>query len=87
MLCVCVCVCVCVSQADVSKSPRPATGTLKQKPKLSVTEKFLRQLASLSEQLDATQRHYIRCIRPNSRSVANVFDGAYVLEQVRARGL
>lgn len=45
------------------------------KRKQTVTERFLRQLASLSDQLDKTHRHYIRCIRPNQKSVPNVFEG------------
>lgn len=58
-----------------------STTTLRQnagKRKQTVTERFLRQLSSLSDQLDKTHRHYIRCIRPNQKSLPNVFEGPVI---------
>ncbi len=45
------------------------------KRKQTVTERFMRQLSSLSDQLEKTHRHYIRCIRPNQSSKPNLFEG------------
>jgi myosin heavy subunit len=67
-----------------NKSPRMNQGN-KRKP--TITEKFLRQLASLSIQLDSTHRHYIRCLRPNKDSMPKEFHGSYMLEQMLSSGV
>lgn len=68
----------------LSKKDLDKESTSKQK---SVSFKFKVSLQDLVETLSATEAHYVRCIKPNKKSKAAAFEGAYVLEQLRACGV
>ncbi|KAJ2256726.1 Myosin type-2 heavy chain 1, partial [Coemansia sp. RSA 455] len=48
---------------------------------------FKHSLASLMETIEATESHYIRCIKPNDAKAAWAFDAPMVLAQLRACGV
>ncbi|KAJ1963547.1 Myosin type-2 heavy chain 1, partial [Dipsacomyces acuminosporus] len=48
---------------------------------------FKHSLVSLMETIEATESHYIRCIKPNEAKAAWLFDGPMVLSQLRACGV
>ncbi|KAJ8601623.1 hypothetical protein CTAYLR_007256 [Chrysophaeum taylorii] len=62
------------------KSPRKSHKT-------SASKKFRAQLASLMGTLDATDAHYVRCIKPNAEKVRDIFTSRLVLEQLRYSGV
>ena len=37
--------------------------------------------------LQQTEPHYIRCIKPNTKSVASMYDRPYVMSQLQACGV
>lgn len=53
----------------------------------SVSTRFKKQLGELMSKLNATEPHYIRCIKPNAASKASSFEGANVLQQLRCGGV
>lgn len=53
----------------------------------SVASQFKLSLQALVEDLDRTQPHYIRCIKPNLKKAANVFAAGEVLKQLRYSGM
>ena len=53
----------------------------------SVGSKFQKQLAALLEQLEKTQSHFIRCIKPNGVQTAGVFESVSVMQQLRYSGM
>lgn len=55
------------------------------KPTIAFT--FTKSIHALTETLNDTQCHFIRCIKPNAQLVPNVFDQAFVVEQLRALGI
>jgi hypothetical protein len=48
---------------------------------------FRRQLDNLMTALNATEPHYIRCIKPNSEKAPDLFSGAMSLQQLRYAGV
>lgn len=48
---------------------------------------FRTQLKELMVNISATTPHYIRCIKPNPRNVANEFDARLVISQLRCCGV
>ncbi|KAJ2896227.1 Myosin type-2 heavy chain 1, partial [Coemansia aciculifera] len=48
---------------------------------------FKHSLAQLMETIEATDSHYIRCIKPNEQKAAWMFDAPMVLAQLRACGV
>ncbi|KAK3246389.1 hypothetical protein CYMTET_44072 [Cymbomonas tetramitiformis] len=65
-------------------SSGPGTGSGLSK---MVGAQFKQQMQTLMLKLSKMQRHYIRCIKPNSKKVADDFDGRMVLEQLRYSGV
>eukprot|EP00897_Mesotaenium_endlicherianum_P004084 jgi/Mesen1/3703/ME000202S02791 len=62
-----------------------ASAASKQRNKFaSLGRRFKQQLAALMETLQATQPHYIRCVKPNARSTPAIFDNHLVLGQLRS---
>jgi myosin heavy subunit len=53
----------------------------------SVASQFKLSLQSLVEDLERTQPHYIRCIKPNLNKAANSFAAGEVLKQLRYSGM
>jgi len=54
---------------------------------ISVGSKFKTQLGELMEKLRSTGTNFIRCIKPNVRMVAHLFDGGSVLSQLQCAGM
>ncbi|RLN37573.1 hypothetical protein BBJ28_00018336 [Nothophytophthora sp. Chile5] len=53
----------------------------------TVVAQFKSQLSSLLEVLNATEPHFIRCIKPNDDASASQFDRKRLLEQLRCSGV
>ena len=53
----------------------------------SVASQFKISLQSLVEDLEKTQPHYIRCIKPNLKKAPNNFNAGEVLKQLRYSGM
>lgn len=53
----------------------------------SVSAHFITQLRSLTQTLEATSSHFVRCINPNTFKQPNNFAGAHVLHQLRCSGM
>lgn len=54
---------------------------------ISVASQFRISLQDLVAELEITQPHYIRCIKPNLNKAPNAFDGGEVLRQLRYAGM
>jgi myosin heavy subunit len=54
---------------------------------ISVASQFKTSLQSLVEDLEKTQPHYIRCVKPNLKKAANAFNAGEVLKQLRYSGM
>jgi len=54
---------------------------------ISVGGKFKTQLGELMEKLRSTGTNFIRCIKPNVKMVAHMFDGSSVLSQLQCAGM
>jgi len=54
---------------------------------ISVGSKFKTQLGELMEKLRGTGTNFVRCIKPNNKMVANLFDGGSVLSQLQCAGM
>ncbi|EDK39313.2 hypothetical protein PGUG_03411 [Meyerozyma guilliermondii ATCC 6260] len=65
-----------------------STATSKKKPvSRSSAKKHKEQLASLMNQLELTEPHFVRCILPNLDKKPNKFDKTLVLHQLRCNGV
>ncbi|CAI0436645.1 unnamed protein product [Linum tenue] len=53
----------------------------------SIGARFKQQLQSLLETLNATEPHYIRCVKPNNALKPAIFENANVLQQLRCGGV
>ena len=53
----------------------------------SVGSRFREQLKVLLDRLDASQLHFVRCIKPNSSQQPSRFDDALVLHQLKCCGI
>ncbi|CAK9003080.1 High molecular weight form of myosin-1 (High molecular weight form of myosin I) (HMWMI) [Durusdinium trenchii] len=62
-------------------------GSTQGKGKDSLGSKFQGQLATLMKQLNATNPHFIRCVKPNDDKSGDVFTSTMVLDQLRYAGL
>ncbi|EED91560.1 predicted protein, partial [Thalassiosira pseudonana CCMP1335] len=54
---------------------------------VSVASQFRTSLQMLVMDLECTQPHYVRCIKPNTTKAPNVFDSGEVLRQLRYAGM
>merc|ERR1712128_344163 len=54
---------------------------------ISVGGKFKSQLGELMEKLRSTGTNFIRCIKPNVKMIAHMFDGGSVLSQLQCAGM
>ncbi|XP_019449127.1 PREDICTED: myosin-2-like isoform X2 [Lupinus angustifolius] len=55
--------------------------------KQSIGMKFKDQLFKLMRQLESTKPHFIRCIRPNTKQVPDIYDEDLVLQQLKCCGV
>ncbi|GFZ12563.1 myosin 2 [Actinidia rufa] len=55
--------------------------------KQSVGTKFKGQLFKLMKQLESSTPHFIRCIKPNNKQLAGMYEEELVLEQLRCCGV
>ncbi|XP_068461753.1 myosin-8-like [Phaseolus vulgaris] len=53
----------------------------------SIATQFKLQLQSLLETLNATEPHYIRCVKPNNLLKPGIFENSNVLQQLRCGGV
>ncbi|CAN0915754.1 XI-2 [Linum grandiflorum] len=53
----------------------------------SIGARFKQQLQSLLETLNATEPHYIRCVKPNNALKPAIFENPNVLQQLRCGGV
>ncbi|XP_012567832.1 myosin-8 isoform X2 [Cicer arietinum] len=53
----------------------------------SIAAQFKQQLQSLLETLNATEPHYIRCVKPNNLLKPGIFENNDVLQQLRCGGV
>ncbi|KAL2339400.1 hypothetical protein Fmac_007340 [Flemingia macrophylla] len=53
----------------------------------SIATQFKQQLQSLLETLNATEPHYIRCVKPNNLLKPGIFENNNVLQQLRCGGV
>ena len=58
-----------------------------ERSKFSLGKQFRQQLDKLMNKLNATQTHYIRCIKPNAFKAARTIDAVMTLEQLRYSGV
>eukprot|EP00899_Mesostigma_viride_P019284 jgi/Mesvir1/27357/Mv07168-RA.1 len=63
-------------------TPRKASASI-----TSVGSKFKGQLQALMARLDATEPHYVRCIKPNNVLKPAVFDAPLIMHQLRCCGV
>uniref|UniRef100_F1KUD1 Myosin-VI n=1 Tax=Ascaris suum TaxID=6253 RepID=F1KUD1_ASCSU len=53
----------------------------------SVSSKFRTQLGVLLKKLEITGTHFVRCIKPNSKMRAGLFEGSQILSQLECSGM
>ncbi|GAB4827378.1 hypothetical protein Ancab_034264 [Ancistrocladus abbreviatus] len=53
----------------------------------SIGARFKQQLQSLLETLNATEPHYIRCVKPNNLLKPEIFENTNILQQLRCGGV
>lgn len=53
----------------------------------SVASQFKQSLQALVDDLEMTQPHYIRCVKPNLKKASNLFNAGEVLKQLRYSGM
>ncbi|CAJ2674075.1 myosin-7-like [Trifolium pratense] len=61
--------------------------TMKSTKFSSIATQFKQQLQSLLETLNATEPHYIRCVKPNNLLKPGIFENNDVLQQLRCGGV
>lgn len=72
----------CSASADVAPSPKRSSIR-----GISVGSQFRTSLQNLVSDLERTQPHYIRCIKPNLNKSPNAFSSGEVLKQLRYSGM
>jgi myosin heavy subunit len=78
-----------VEDAKYAKKPveEAPSGGGKKKKIYTVSAEFKDQLTSLMDIVDATEPHFIRCIKPNPRNKPDEYDRKGVTEQLRYGGV
>lgn len=72
------------AEAPATATPGRSRSTIRG---VSVASQFRTSLQMLVMDLECTQPHYVRCIKPNTSKAANVFDCGEVLRQLRYAGM
>ncbi|XP_030549734.1 myosin-2 [Rhodamnia argentea] len=70
-----------------TKSAIPLNRGAMESQKQSVGTKFKGQVFKLMHQLERTQPHFIRCIKPNSKQLPGLYEKDLVLQQLRCCGV
>ncbi|KAG0602597.1 hypothetical protein M758_10G025900 [Ceratodon purpureus] len=81
------CDCALTRQFSVPNVQGPQRVNGSESQKLSVAAKFKGQLNKLMQRLEATEPHFIRCIKPNTQQLPNVVDQKLVLQQLKCCGV
>eukprot|EP00397_Hematodinium_sp_SG-2012_P002668 GEMP01002676.1.p1 GENE.GEMP01002676.1~~GEMP01002676.1.p1 ORF type:complete len:1183 (+),score=272.76 GEMP01002676.1:35-3583(+) len=76
-----------VRSFGTSFSSRFGTAKVLKAKQYTVSGEFREQLEELMTSLHETQPTFVRCIKPNTRNVPNVFDRPDVVEQMRYQGV
>jgi myosin-7 len=71
-------------EANPAATPGRSRSTIRG---VSVASQFRTSLQMLVMDLECTQPHYVRCIKPNTSKAANMFDCGEVLRQLRYAGM
>ena len=58
-----------------------------QRRKVTVSSRFQKQLIALRQELESTETHFIRCIKPNMLAVPGKLDNLYVGTQLESAGV
>ena len=74
----------CSSQKFIRTKDRAGRGSV---ASASVGAQFSVQLGLLRARIDATEPHYIRCLKPNDAMVPDDFDPAMIVDQLRYGGV
>ncbi len=75
------------SASDKKNLPAPTRrGSLTGKIS-TLSAEFRVQLEELMIKINATSPHYVRCLKPNSRNVGDIFDPSLVIGQLRCGGV
>ncbi|XP_071734137.1 myosin-9-like isoform X1 [Rutidosis leptorrhynchoides] len=53
----------------------------------SIGSRFKLQLQQLMETLNATEPHYVRCVKPNNKLKPSIFENVNILQQLRCGGV
>ncbi|KAI3517097.1 hypothetical protein L1887_16304 [Cichorium endivia] len=53
----------------------------------SICSRFKLQLQQLMETLNATEPHYVRCVKPNNKLKPSIFENLNILQQLRCGGV
>ena len=77
----------CAKPAPSKKSNRASIKRRSSINSITVGGQFKKQLRELRSTVDATETHYVRCIKPNPVMSSSAFDDALVTEQLRCAGL
>jgi len=73
--------------AKGGKIPPPSAGANKKSHKRTVGSQFRDSLNLLMDNLNSTNPHYVRCIKPNDVKQAFTFDNTRAVQQLRACGV
>ena len=82
-----------LERVDKSKPDEKESGVGKASSKKSATRfssvsaYFITQLGQLTDTLQSTSSHFVRCINPNTIKAADTFVGGHVLHQLRCSGM
>ncbi|XP_066568297.1 unconventional myosin-Vb isoform X1 [Amia ocellicauda] len=69
------------------RAAKPAPKTPNREHRKTVGHQFRNSLQLLTETLNATTPHYVRCIKPNDEKLAFSFDSSRAVQQLRACGV
>ena len=76
------------TKKNAVEGPSAADASAGKKRKLvTVANEFKDQLQSLMDSVNKTEPHFIRCIKPNSQNLPDIYDRSSVTEQLRYGGV
>ncbi|KAJ8609232.1 hypothetical protein CTAYLR_008056 [Chrysophaeum taylorii] len=72
---------------NICTTTTTTTSTRRSPTTSSSSARFVAQLGTLVEALDASQPHFIRCIKPNNRKTPRLFEGSMCYDQLLFSGV